>query len=615
MNLYAHYRAAIVAAVERLASAGALPARLDTARIAVEPPRDPAHGDLACNAAMILAKPAGLAPRKLAELLVAELIKLAGVEDAAIAGPGFINLRLKPDLWRERIRDVLDQGLAFGASTIGKGEPINVEFVSANPTGMLHVGHMRGAIVGDVLASLLAKAGYSVTREYYVNDAGKQVETLADSALMRIRQKMGEQIAESAFEGFYPGEEVAASAQAFLDEWIVPAGSHPSENLMPSKDKVREAVVDDWIVPAGSRPSENLMLSKDKVREAVVSDMMRLIREDLAALGIRHDVFTSERELVESGAVDAALAELDRRGHIYVGTLEPPKGKPVEDWEPRPQTLFRSTAFGDDVDRPLRKSDGSWTYFASDIAYHRDKFQRGFRTMIDIWGADHGGYIKRVAAAIAALTDGQGALDVKVCQIVNLMERGQPVKMSKRAGNVVTVRDVLDRVGKDVMRFIMLTRKNDAPLDFDFAKAQEQSKDNPVFYVQYAHARCCSVFRQAAETMPGLATGDGALSAAALDRLADPGEFGLVKILAQWPRIVEAAAEAHEPHRVAFYLYDLAAAFHVHWNRGKETPTLRFIVEGDEALTLARLAMVRAAQLVIASGLQVMGVAPLEAMR
>ncbi len=578
MNLYAHFRGEVVAAVGRLAAAGIVPAGLETARIALDPPRDPAHGDMACNAAMILAKAAGQTPRKLAEAIIGELRKLPAITSAEIAGPGFINLRFQPALWRERIRDVLAANTAYGDSDLGKSEPVNVEFVSANPTGLLHVGHLRGIIVGDVLAALLEKAGYRVTREYYINDNGTQIDNLAESLLKRMRQLKGEAIPDSAFEGLYPGEEVVDAARAALAKF--------------------PAVPDAAIA-----------------RAFAVDFMMALIREDLDVLGVRHDVFTSERRLVESGAVEAAIGELERRGQIYVGTLDPPKGKPIDDWEPRPQMLFRSTAFGDDVDRPLKKSDGTWTYFASDIAYHLDKYRRGFRTMIDIWGADHGGYIKRVAAAIAALTDGKGVLDVKVCQIVNLMERGQPVKMSKRAGNVVTVRDVLERVGKDVMRFIMLTRKNDAPLDFDFAKVQEQSKDNPVFYVQYAHARCCSVFRQAREALPHLAIGDDALSGAAMELLSNSSELDLVKMLAQWPRSVETAAEAHEPHRIAFFLYDLAAAFHGHWNRGKEDPALRFIVEGNEVLTTARLAMVRAVQLVIASGLRLVGVTPAAEMR
>jgi arginyl-tRNA synthetase len=451
------------------------------------------------------------------------------------------------------------------------------------------VGHARGSVVGDVLAALLAKAGFKVTREYYVNDAGKQVDTLAESFLLRLRELNGIPLAPDALSGRYPGEEVIEAARAAMGQ---------------KAEAARE-----WLrhEAAGDIP--------DAARRFVVAYMMDRIREDLAALGVRHDVFTSERhDLVEKGKVDEALATLEKLGHIYVGVLEPPKGKTPEDWEPRPQTLFRATAFGDDVDRPLRKSDGSWTYFASDIAYHLDKFRRGFRTMIDVWGADHAGYVRRVAAAVQAVTEGKGALDVKICQLVKFLDHGQPVKMSKRAGNVVTVRDVVDQVGKDVVRLIMLTRKNDAPFDFDLAKVQEQSKDNPVFYIQYAHARCCSVFRQAADVFPDSDFSDSRLMGISLNLLTDSGELGLIKLLAAWPRTVEAAAEAHEPHRLAFYLNDVAAAFHGHWNRGRDEP-VRFIVEGDKALTSARLALVRAVQLVIASGLGVIGVTPAEEMR
>jgi arginyl-tRNA synthetase len=590
MNVFSHFRGEIAALVERLAAAGTLPAGLDTARITVEPPRDPAHGDLATNAAMVLAKPAGKPPRALAELIAAELRKLEAIEAAEIAGPGFINLRVGADFWRARLVDVLRQGLAYGDSDLGKGEPINVEFVSVNPTGLLHVGHARGSVVGDVLAALLAKAGFEVTREYYVNDAGAQIDTLTESFLLRLRELDGEALAADALEGRYPGEEVIDAARAARS--------------------VRRAEAAAWL--AAARNGE----SPDAARRFVVAYMMDRIREDLAVLGVRHEVFTSERhDLVEKGKVDEALATLERLGHIYVGVLEPPKGKTPEDWEPRAQTLFRATAFGDDVDRPLRKSDGSWTYFAGDIAYHLDKFRRGFRTMIDVWGADHAGYVRRVAAAVKAVTDGQGVLDVKICQLVKFLEGGEPVKMSKRTGNVVTVRDVVDRVGKDVIRLIMLTRKNDAPFDFDFAKVQEQSKDNPVFYIQYAHARCCSVFRQAREAFQKSDFSDSTLMGISLNRLTDSGELGLIKALAAWPRAVEAAAEAHEPHRLAFYLNDLAAAFHGHWNRGKDEPGLRYIVEGDESLTTARLALVRAVQIVIASGLRVIGVAPAEEMR
>ncbi len=587
MNVFSFFRSEIAALVERLAAAGALPPGLDTARVTVEPPRDPAHGDLATNAAMVLAKAAGKPPRSIADLLVAELRKRADIEGADTAGPGFINLRVRAAFWRERLIDVLKAGLAYGDSDLGRGEPVNVEYVSTNPTGLLHVGHARGSVVGDVLASLLAKAGYKVAREYYVNDAGKQVEALRDSFIGRLKQQCRAPIPDSAFGTIYqyPGEEIADAARAAL-------AADPAK----------------WRA-LGDSPAD-----LDAAQRFVVAYMMDRIREDLAALGVRHDVFTSERrDLVEKGKVDGALATLEKLGHIYTGVLDPPKGKTPEDWEPRPQTLFRATAFGDDVDRPLKKSDGSWTYFASDIAYHLDKFRRGFRTMIDIWGADHAGYVRRVEAAVKAVTDGNGVLDVKICQLVKFLERGEPVRMSKRAGNVITVRDVVDQVGKDVIRLIMLTRKNDAPLEFDFAKVREQSKDNPVFYIQYAHARCRSVFRQAAETFPGSDFKDSRLMGISLNLLTDSGELGLIKALAAWPRMVETAAEAHEPHRLAFYLYEVAASFHGHWNRGKDE--LRFIVEGNEPLTLARLALVRGVQLVIASGLHVIGVTPVEEMR
>ncbi len=593
MNVFSHFRGEIAALVERLSAAGALPAGLDTSRVTVEPPRDPAHGDLATNAAMVLAKAAGKPPRAIADAIATELRKHPSIEAAEIAGPGFINLRVRADFWRERLFDVLREGLAYGDSGLGKSEAVNVEYVSTNPTGLLHVGHARGSVFGDVLASLLAKAGYKVAREYYVNDAGKQVEALRDSFIGRLKQQCGEPIPDSAFGTIYqyPGEEIADAARAAL-----------------AADGAR------WRALALAASPDAVAL--DAAQRFAVGYMMDRIREDLAALGVRHEVFTSERhDLVEKGKVDAALEALTGLGHIYTGVLEPPKGKTPEDWEPRPQTLFRATNFGDDVDRPLKKSDGSWTYFASDIAYHLDKFRRGFRTMIDVWGADHAGYVKRVAAAVKAVTDGAGTLDVKICQLVRFLDRGEPVKMSKRAGNVITVRDVVDRVGKDVMRLIMLTRKNDAPLDFDFAKVEEQSKDNPVFYIQYAHARCCSVFRQVREVFPNIDTKDSRLMGISLNLLTDSGELGLIKALAAWPRTVEAAAEAHEPHRLAFYLYDVAAAFHGHWNRGKDEPGLRFIVEGNEPLTLARLALVRGVQLVIASGLGVIGVTPVEEMR
>jgi len=586
MNIFREYHGHIATVLAKLESAGQLPAGLDATRISVEPPRDASHGDLSTNAAMVLAKPANQQPRALAEEIAAELRALPDVVRVDVAGPGFINLALNDGVWQKQIGTIIAAGLDYGASTMGRGERINVEYVSANPTGLLHVGHARGAVVGDALAAVLEKAGYAVTREYYINDAGNQVDILAESVWKRAQQLGGATIPESEFDGLYPGEEVVEAAREIMARA-------------------------DWKQIASAPPDAR----RDRIRTLAVDYMMRRIRADLADLGVAHSVFTSERGLVESGAVDAALKKLQDKGLIYTGVLEPPKGKLPDDWEPRPQTLFRATQFGDDVDRPLKKSDGGWTYFASDIAYHLNKYERGFRTLIDVWGADHGGYVKRMQAAVKAITDGQAALDVKLSQLVNLMNRGEPVRMSKRAGNVVTVRDVLDEVGKDVVRFIMLTRKNDATLEFDYAKVREQSKDNPVFYVQYAHARCNSVFRQAREALPNLDLGDAALVGADAARLVDSGELAIVRRLAGWPRVIEAAAEAHEPHRLAFYLGDIAADFHGHWNRGKDEPGLRYIVEGDAQLTRARLALVRAVQIVIATGLHIFGVTPVEEMR
>ena len=581
MNLFKYFREEIIAALARL---DALPADLDTSKVTAEPPREASHGDVATNAAMVLAKLAGLKPRDLAEALASQLRAHPAVEMVEIAGPGFINLRLSPSFWAERLADVLTAGPAYGDSDAGANQPVNVEYVSANPTGPMHIGHARGAVIGDALASLLAKAGFAVSREYYINDAGAQVDVLARSVHLRYREALGEAIGDIP-EGLYPGD------------YLKPAGA-----ALAAKhgNAFQSAPEEQWLA---------------SFRLFAVDAMMDMIRDDLAALGVKHDVFTSERLLVESGKVEAALAFLQERGQVYEGVLEPPKGKVLDDWEPRPQTLFRATSFGDDVDRPLRKSDGSWTYFASDIAYHLDKFRRGFPVMIDIWGADHGGYVKRMQAAVKAVSEGGGALDVKLCQMVNLMKGGQPFKMSKRAGTFVTLRDLVDQVGKDVVRFIMLTRKNDAHLDFDLDKVLEQSRDNPVFYVQYAHARCHSVLRHGLESLNGADLSSAALAGAPLARLTDPAELSVIKVLAGWPRMVESAAEAHEPHRVAFYLNDVAAAFHGLWNKGKDDTQLRFLIEGDADLSLARMALVRAVADVIASGLAVFGVEPLEEMR
>lgn len=584
MNLFTHFHGQIATLINELTQAGDLPEGLDASRITVEPPRDPSHGDITTNAAMLLAKPAKKNPRDIAALLAAKAENLDGVVSVEIAGPGFLNMRLSDDFWHARLRDVLDAGTAYGDSASGDGHKVNVEYVSANPTGPMHVGHARGAVFGDALASLLAKAGYAVTREYYVNDAGSQVDVLARSLHLRYLEALGEDIGAIP-EGLYPGDYLVAPGKA-----------------LAARDGDKWKGVDDaeWL---------------QTFRDDAIDAMMDMIRDDLKAAGVTHDVFTSERELVAAGKVDEALKFLTDQGLIYQGVLEPPKGKLPDDWEEREQTLFKATDFGDDVDRPVQKSDGSWTYFATDMAYHLDKYRRGYADMIDVWGADHGGYVKRMQAAIKALTEGNGALDVKLCQMVSLLENGEPVKMSKRSGSFVTLRDVIDKVGKDVVRFIMLTRKNDAGLEFDFAKVTEQSKDNPVFYVQYAHARVNSVMRMAAEELGADAVSADAIHGASLGRLTDPSELQLIKQLAQWPRLVESAATAHEPHRVAFYLGEVAAEFHGLWNKGKDDKSLRFILADDVELTLARLAMIRATANVIASGLDVFGVTPVENMR
>jgi arginyl-tRNA synthetase len=584
MNIFQHYRDGIVELLDRLAAEGRIPAGLDYARVTVEPPREAGHGDLSTNAAMVLSKPAAKKPRDLAEMLAEGLRRVEGVTKAVVAGPGFINIDLDVSCWQVGIADILRQGKTYGSSQIGAGRKVNVEYVSANPTGPLHVAHARGAVVGDALASLLEKVGYAVTREYYINDAGAQIDTVARSAHLRYREALGETIGAIP-EGLYPGEYLKDLGRALAERdganWLA----------------VDEAV---WLPP---------------MRDFAIDSMMKLIRADLDALGVHQAVFSSERKIVASGGVERALKALEDRGLIYVGTLEPPKGEKPQDWESRPQTLFRSTQFGDDTDRPLKKSNGSWTYFAPDIAYHYDKFQRGFATMIDVWGADHSGYVKRMQAAVRAISDGKGELDVKICQLVNLLRDGQPVKMSKRAGTFVTLREVIDEVGKDVVRFIMLTRRNDATLDFDLAKVIEQSRENPVFYVQYAHARARSVLRNAVTEVPGIDPRPDALAKAPLERLTDPAELALIKLLAGWPRLVEAAAESHEPHRLAFYLYEVAAAFHGLWTKGKDEASLRFLIASDPPVTRARLALVQALAFVIASGLEIMGVTPVEEMR
>ncbi len=586
MNLFETYSARVAAAIAALAERGALPAGLDLGRVVVEPTKDPAHGDLATNAAMVLAKEAGTNPRALAALLVEQLGKDAEIVKAEIAGPGFINLTLQPSVFTAILKDAVERGLDYGRGAPKPHPRVNVEYVSANPTGPMHVGHGRGAVFGDALANILAFAGHDVTREYYINDAGAQVDVLARSAFLRYREALGETI--TIPEGLYPGDYLVSVGNTL-------AKAHGDALLAKPES--------EWL---------------PLVRAAAIDGMMAMIRDDLAALGVVHQVFFSERSLQNDGGVDAVaetIADLRARDLIYQGRLPPPKGQKDEDWEDREQALFRATQFGDDVDRPLLKSDGSYTYFANDIAYHRSKFTRGFPQMIDVWGADHGGYVKRMQAAVKAVTAGQGTLDVKLCQLVKLLRNGEPVKMSKRSGDFVTLREVIDEVGRDAVRFMMIFRKNDATLDFDLAKVVEQSKDNPVFYVQYAHARCASIFRQAREAYPDLDVSPAALAQADLARLTDEAEVGIVKLIAAYPRIIEGAATAHEPHRVAFFVHELASAFHSLWNKGKDSPQLRFVNQTDRESTLARLAFVHAVRSVLASGLAVAGVAAPEEMR
>jgi arginyl-tRNA synthetase len=583
-HLFAAMLARVQAATARLVGASA-----DLSRIVVEPPRDPTHGDMATNAAMVLAKDAGQKPRELAEKIAAALRADPTVAKVDVAGPGFINLALQPQVWAEALRIALNAGEDYGRSDIGASEPVNVEYVSANPTGPMHVGHGRGAVFGDALANLLAFAGYKATREYYINDAGAQVEVLARSAYLRYREALGEDIGTIP-EGLYPGD------------YLRSVGGELASEHGAKLTTMKEA---EWL---------------PIVREQAVAMMMDSIRDDLAALNVHFDVFFSERSLIEDGdSVAATIEALRQRGKVYEGRLPPPKGGATEDWEDREQTLFRSTDFGDDVDRPLKKSDGSYTYFASDIAYHKSKVDRGFRHLIDVWGADHGGYVKRMQAAVKAVSGGKADLDVKIVQLVRLLRAGEPVKMSKRAGEFVTLREVVDEVGKDAVRFDMLYRKNDAVLDFDLAKVIEASRDNPVFYVQYGHARGQSVFRNARSALPDLPTETAArvkwLEDAPLDRLADEGEMTLLRRIALYPRVLEQAAAAHEPHRVAFYLYELASEFHALWTRGKDLPQLRFIVQNDHEMTKARLALVQGIVSVIASGLALLGVAAPDEMR
>jgi arginyl-tRNA synthetase len=576
MNLFDDIRSAVLQALEAMTADGILPAGLDLANVTVEPPRDPLHGDMATNAAMVLAKPAGMKPRAIAEALAVHLRADSRIKDAEVAGPGFLNLRLDPDVWAGLVRAILADPSGYGRSRIGQGRRVNVEYVSANPTGPLHVGHVRGAVFGDALAALLEYAGHEVTREYYINDGGAQVDVLARSVYLRYLEAHGTDVAFA--DGTYPGDYLIEVGQAL-------------------KDSVGDAYVGQpeevWLAP---------------VRDFATDRMLLLIKSDLAALNVSMDRFFSEKSLYGTGLIEAALADLDGKGLIYEGVLEPPKGKLPEDWEPREQTLFRSTSHGDDVDRPVKKSDGSWTYFAPDIAYHYDKVQRGYDLLIDVFGADHGGYVKRMKAAVSALSDGRVPLDVKLTQLVKLYKNGEPFKMSKRAGTFVTLRHVVDQVGPDVTRFVMLTRRNDAPLDFDFDKVLEQSRENPVFYVQYAHARICSVLRKAA---------DAGVDVAAADRAAlqDDAEFAVARKLAEWPRLVEIAVRGNEPHRIAFYLYELAGDFHTLWNRGNDNAALRFLQDEDQATSAGKIALPRAVAVVISAGLGILGVTPLEEMR
>lgn len=570
MNIFAEIRALVITCLAEMERAGALPAGLDTSGIAVEPPKDAAHGHMASNAAMVLAKPAGLPPREIAEALALKLKGDPRIVDAQVAGPGFLNLTLADSVWTEVVSAVLASPETYGRSGLGAGEKVNVEFVSANPTGPMHVGHTRGAVFGDALAALLGFAGYDVTREYYINDAGTQVDVLARSAYERYREAHG--LSPEIAEGLYPGD------------YLVPVG-----------EALKAKYGDDFL----DKP-EAVWLPT--VRAFAIEKMMEMIREDLALLNVKMDVFTSERAVTDSGRIEQAITRLRGMDLIYEGVLEPPKGKTPDDWEPRQQTLFRSSQFGDDVDRPVQKSDGTWTYFAPDIAYHWDKVDRGFAQLINVFGADHGGYVKRLKAVVAALSDNKVAIDIKLIQLVKLFKNGEPFKMSKRAGTFVTLRDVVEQAGADVTRFHMLTRKNDATLDFDFAKVLEQSKDNPVFYVQYAHARIRSVARKA----------EGIIPVAPL--LEDEAEFKLARTLAEFPRMIEIAAKGHEPHRIAFYLYEVAQDLHSLWNRGNDKTGLRFL-QDVPARTAAKIALPYATAVVISAGLAILGVTPVEEMR
>ena len=581
MNLFAEIRSLVIDSLQQMQAQGDLPDGLSFDAVTVEPPRDAAHGDMATNAAMVLAKPSSCKPRDIAQRLATLLSadpRLASVE---VAGPGFLNLRLASTLWADVLRAILADPAGYGRATVGAGIKVNVEYVSANPTGPLHVGHTRGAVFGDALASMLDFAGYDVTREYYINDGGAQVDVLARSVYLRYLEAHGQEV-------------------AFED------GTYPGDYLIDVGQALKEKIGDSYL-----GKGEQVWLAD--VRDFSTRAMMDLIEQDLLALGVKMDVFYSEKSLYGTGRIEAAIEDLKFKGLIYQGVLEPPKGKKPEDWEPREQTLFRSTDHGDDVDRPVQKSDGSWTYFAPDIAYHYDKVQRGFDQLIDVFGADHGGYVKRMKAAVSALSNDQTSLDIKLTQLVKLFKNGEPFKMSKRAGTFVTLRDLVDQVGADATRFVMLTRKNDAPLDFDFDKVMEQTKENPVFYVQYAHARICSVLRKA--QLAEVPVDDADLRAADLAGLTDHAELALAAKLAEFPRLIEIAARSNEPHRIAFYLYDLASEFHALWNKGNEQPELRFLQEDNLAASQAKIALIRATAVVISNGLGILGVQPAQEMR
>ncbi|WP_429930374.1 arginine--tRNA ligase [Agrobacterium vitis] len=577
MNLFADFENRIKAALETLDLVKEKRSELSFERIVVEPPRDASHGDAATNAAMVLAKPLGVSPRVLADLIGEKLKEDADIAEVSVAGPGFLNIRLSVAYWQRLLANVIAAGTDFGRSQTGAGRKVNVEYVSANPTGPMHVGHCRGAVVGDALANLLAFAGYGVTKEYYINDAGSQIDVLARSVFLRYREALGEAVGD------------------------IPAGLYPGDYLIP----VGEALAKEYGVRLHNMPEEQWM---DIVKGRAIDAMMVMIREDLAALNVHHDLFYSERQLHANGAaaIRTAINDLTFKGHVYRGTLPPPKGQLPEDWEDREQTLFRSTEVGDDIDRPLIKSDGSYTYFAADVAYFKDKYDRGFDRMIYVLGADHGGYVKRLEAVAKAVSEGKAKLTVLLCQLVKLYRDGEPVKMSKRSGDFVTLRDVVEEVGRDSVRFMMLYRKSSEPLDFDFAKVTEQSKDNPVFYVQYAHARCMSIFRQAREAFGDIDLSPDILEAAVAG-ITEPSEVQLIAKLAEYPRIIEASAQSMEPHRIAFYLYDLASSFHAHWNKGKDQPELRFVNDKNRQSSLARLGLVHAVASVLQSGLAITG--------